>query len=235
MMLAHYLPTGLLGLGLTALMASSCRAWRATSRRSTPCGPTTSTRPTSGRGRPTSTTCGWATSPPCSGSCSAWSAAYAATRFNNIMDMLQLVFAFVNAPAVRDVPAGHVLEARDRARRVLRAADRDDGRGAAPWARAAAGRRPGIKGGFLGAVLHTYPSEMAQNFWTAIFAWTACFVATIVISLRTKRNKRTRSSRPGLLADAAAQGRGARPGTSGRRRSASLVLGLTLVLNMIFW
>jgi SSS family solute:Na+ symporter len=25
-------------------------------------------------------------------------AAYAATRFNNIMDMLQLVFAFVNAP-----------------------------------------------------------------------------------------------------------------------------------------
>ena len=27
---------------------------------------------------------------------------------------------------------------------------------------------PGIKGGWLGAVLHVYPSEMAQNFWTAI-------------------------------------------------------------------
>ncbi len=37
--------------------------------------------------------------------------------------------------------------------------------------------------------LHSYPSEMAQNFWTAIWAWSACFVATIVISLVTARNK----------------------------------------------
>jgi len=28
----------------------------------------------------------------------------------------------------------------------------------------------GIKGGWFGT-LHVYPSEMAQNFWTAIFAW----------------------------------------------------------------
>jgi SSS family solute:Na+ symporter len=27
---------------------------------------------------------------------------------------------------------------------------------------------------------------MAQNFWTAIFAWTTCFVLTIVVSLATK-------------------------------------------------
>jgi SSS family solute:Na+ symporter len=27
---------------------------------------------------------------------------------------------------------------------------------------------------------------MAQNFWTAIFAWTTCFVVTIVASLFTK-------------------------------------------------
>ena len=30
---------------------------------------------------------------------------------------------------------------------------------------------------------------MAQNFWTAIVAWTTCFVATIVISLLTERRK----------------------------------------------
>ena len=35
------------------------------------------------------------------------------------------------------------------------------------------------------AVVHTYPSQMAQNFWTAIFAWTACFVVTILMSLVT--------------------------------------------------
>jgi len=51
------------------------------------------------------------------------------------------------------------------------------------------GATPGLKGGFLGVVLHTYPSEMAQNFWTAIVAWTVCFVATIVISLATRANK----------------------------------------------
>ena len=27
---------------------------------------------------------------------------------------------------------------------------------------------------------------MAQNFWTAIFAWTTCFVVTIVVSLFTQ-------------------------------------------------
>ena len=46
--------------------------------------------------------------------------AYLAANFNNIMDMLQLVFGFVNAPLVRDVFAGDVLETRHRARSVLR-------------------------------------------------------------------------------------------------------------------
>jgi SSS family solute:Na+ symporter len=27
---------------------------------------------------------------------------------------------------------------------------------------------------------------MAQNFWTAIWAWTTCFVVTIVVSLMTR-------------------------------------------------
>ena len=47
----------------------------------------------------------------------------------------------------------------------------------------------GIKGGWLTGSPLMYPSEMAQNFWTAIYAWTTCFVATIVISLVTRRLK----------------------------------------------
>lgn len=35
-------------------------------------------------------------------------------------------------------------------------------------------------------MLPEYPSEMAQNFWTAIFAWTTCFAATIAVSLATR-------------------------------------------------
>ncbi len=39
------------------------------------------------------------------------------------------------------------------------------------------------KGGWLGGVLHTFPSTMAQNFWIAIFAWSTCFLVTVLVSL----------------------------------------------------
>ena len=45
------------------------------------------------------------------------------------------------------------------------------------------------KGGWLGANLHDFPSTMAQNFWLASFAFVACFVLTLVISLATRRTK----------------------------------------------
>ena len=34
--------------------------------------------------------------------------------------------------------------------------------------------------------LYRFPTEMAQNFWMAIVAWTVCFVVTIVVSLVTR-------------------------------------------------
>jgi len=73
--------------------------------------------------------------------------------------------------ALRHVPARHVLEAHHGARRLLRPAHGHGGRGAASCLTLTIGNVAGIKGGFLGSVLHTYPSEMAQNFWTAIVAW----------------------------------------------------------------
>ena len=97
------------------------------------------------------------------------------------------------------------------------------------------GSLAGIKGGFLGPILNTYPSEMAQNFWTAIFAWTSCFVATIVISMVTTRQKSDEDLK-GLVYSLTPRQPDAtllwykRPATLG-----VLVLGLTLVLNIIFW
>jgi SSS family solute:Na+ symporter len=52
----------------------------------------------------------------------------------------------------------------------------------------AAGNTPGIKGAWISPIT-TFPSEMAQNFWLASFAFTACFILTLVISLATKRTK----------------------------------------------
>ena len=38
-------------------------------------------------------------------------------------------------------------------------------------------------------MLAKFPSEMAQNFWLASFAFLACFTLTVSISLATKRTK----------------------------------------------
>jgi solute:Na+ symporter, SSS family len=111
--------------------------------------------------------------------------AYVAAQFNNIMDVLQLVFAFVNAPLLATFLLGMFWK-------------RTTGHGAftgllTGTAAAAlhhgltlpAGAIAGVKGGWLG-VTHTYYSEMAQNFWTAIDAWTVCFVVTILVSFVTR-------------------------------------------------
>jgi SSS family solute:Na+ symporter len=46
------------------------------------------------------------------------------------------------------------------------------------------------KGGWISPV-HTFPSTMAQNFWIAIFAWSSCFVVTILVSLMTPAKPET--------------------------------------------
>jgi SSS family solute:Na+ symporter len=113
-------------------------------------------------------------------------AAYIASQFNNIMDLLQLTMAFVNAPVFATFLLGMFWK-------------RTTGHGAftglATGIAAAAlhhgltlplDNLPGVKGGWI-AITHTYPSEMAQNFWTAIWAWSACFVVTVAVSLVTRR------------------------------------------------
>ena len=188
LMLAHYYPSGILGLGLTALMASfmSGMAGNVTAFNTvftydiyqSYIRPGASDRHYLHVGRLT-TVFGIALSV---------ATAYLATRFNNIMDFLQLVFAFVNAPLFATFLLGMFWK---------RATGHGAFLGLLSGTLAAAlhhglslpaGAAVGIKGGWLGAI-HTYPSEMAQNFWTAIWAWTICFAATVVISLATRRVK----------------------------------------------
>jgi SSS family solute:Na+ symporter len=234
-MLAHYLPTGLLGLGLTALMASfmSGMAGNVTAFNTVWTYDIYQSYIKPGQSDGHYLKVGHAAT--VFGILLSVAAAYATTRFNNIMDMLQLVFAFVNAPLFATFLLGMFWR-------------RTTGHGAffglLTGTMAAAlhhglvlphGAVAGLKGGFLGAVLHTYPSEMAQNFWTAIYAWSACFAATIVISLFTRRKKSDDELKglvyaltPRLTDHELAWYK--RPATLG-----VVVLGLTLVLNVIFW
>jgi solute:Na+ symporter, SSS family len=232
-MLTHYFPTGMLGLGLTALMASfmSGMAGNVTAFNTvwtydiyqTYIHPNATDRHYLTVGR-LATVFGIGLS---------IAAAYVATRFNNIMDMLQLVFAFVNAPLFATFVLGMFWQ-------------RATGHGAfagllAGTAGAALhhgltmplGAVAAVKGGWLG-VVHQYPTEMAQNFWTAIFAWTICFVTTIVVSLMTTAPRSddlvglVYSLTPKPLVDR--RHWYARP-----ELLAGIVLAVTLALNFLFW
>ena len=185
MMLVKLFPSGMLGLGLTALLASfmSGMAGNVTAFNTvwtydlyqSHIRPNASDRHYLWMGR--AATVG--------GIILSIAAAYVAGSFNNIMDLLQLVFAFVNAPLFATFALGMFWK-------------RSTGHGAF-WGLVAGtlgamlhhgltlavGAVPGVKGGYFG-LLHTYPSELAQTFWTAIVAWTTCFVVTIVISLVTR-------------------------------------------------
>ena len=234
-MLAHYLPSGLLGLGLTALMASfmSGMAGNVTAFNTVWTYDIYQSYIKPGQSDRHYLRMGHAAT--VFGIGLSVLAAYATTRFNNIMDMLQLVFAFVNAPLFATFLLGMFWR---------RATGHGAFFGLLLGTLAAAAHHglslpgealPGLKGGFLGTVLRHYPSEMAQNFWTAIVAWTTCFLATIVISLLTQRRK-SDAELTGLVY--ALTPRQSDAGLAWYQRPATLgvvILGLTLVLNIIFW
>ena len=233
-LLAKYLPTGLLGIGFTALMASfmSGMAGNVTAFNTvwtydiyqSYIGKNKSDTHYLWMGR-MATVFGIILSIGC---------AYLASQFNNIMDMLQLVFGFVNAPLFATFLLGMFWK-------------RATGHGAF-WGllggtgsaaifhglALAKGNLPGIKGGWLSPQFHFY-NEMGQNFYMALVAWTACFVLTIVISLATARNKSDEELK-GLVYSLTPRPKAEnepwymQPVTVG-----VIVLAATVVLNVIFW
>lgn len=124
-------------------------------------------------------------------------AAYIASLFGNIMDFLQTIFSLINAPLFAVIFLGMFWK-------------RTTGHAAFS----------GLLGGFLIALIHhgltipagadtlfkggwlhvvyQYPVEMAQNFWTAIFAFSSATIITVVLSLLT-RQKKTDSDLVGLV------------------------------------
>ena len=115
-------------------------------------------------------------------------AAYFANRYSNAMDVVQLCFGFVNAPVFATFLLGMFWK-------------RTTGTGAFYGLilgiltsaafhslTIAQGNLPGVKGGYLN-VAHIFPSEMAQNFWLASFAFTACLIFTVAISIATSQRK----------------------------------------------
>ncbi len=260
-MLAHYFPPGLLGLGLTALMASfmSGMAGNVTAFNTvwtydlyhSYVKKDASDQHLLWVGRMTTVF----------GILASVGTAYLASHFNNIMDFLQLVFAFVNAPlfatfllgmfwrratghaAFFGLLSGTVAAAVHHGLtlpKVSIVAALSSLRVSVPPDLASVSGEvlqgaAGIKGGWLHHLAHVYPSEMAQNFWTAIWAWSVCFVVTIAISVLTRRTKSDEELK-GLVYSLTARPKAEAVAWYKRPVELGLVvLVLTIVLNVIFW
>ena len=232
-LLARYLPSGVLGIGLTALIASfmSGMAGNVTAFNTvwtydlyqSYLAPGRSDRHYFWMGHVATV----------AGVLLGIVTAYLASAFNNIMDLLQLVFGFVNAPLFATFLLGMFWK---------RATGHGAFFGLLGGTVCAAvfhglsmpsGATPGLKGAWI-APDFVFRSEMGQNFYVAIVAWSACFILTVLISLVTRPNKSDAELR-GLVYSLTPRPRETedrwyrKPVVVG-----SLVLAVTLLLNLVF-
>ena len=185
-MLLHFFPTGILGLGLTALLASfmSGMAGNVTAFNTVW---TYDIYQAYINQRGSDAHYLWmGRMATIGGIALSIGAAYLVTGFNNIMDALQLIFALVNAPLFATFLLGMFWK-------------RTTGHGAFcglisgtlaalvhhGLTLPADAATPGIHGAWI-HLLHVYPSDLAQDFWTAIVAFAVNFIVTIAVSLATE-------------------------------------------------
>lgn len=239
MLLKHYLPAGVLGVGITALLASFMSGmagnvsafntvWTYDIYQSY-IRPATNDAASDARhylrvGR-LATIFGVLVS---------IAAAYLAGLFGNIMDFLQTIFSMINAPLFAVIFLGMF------------------------WKRSTAnGAFAGLLGGFLVALahhgltapegattlvkggwltlIHTYPVEMAQNFWTAIYACASATLITVTLSLVTRREK-TDEELKGLVYSLTPKiSEGNIPWLKRTNTLALFVLIIFVILSVLFW
>jgi solute:Na+ symporter, SSS family len=234
LMLKHYFPNGILGLGLTALMASFMSGMAGNVTAFNTVWTYDIYQSYIVKDQTDSHYLWMGRMATVGGTLLSILTAYMAGHFNNIMDMLQLVFAFVNAPLFATFLLGMFWK-------------RTTGHGAffglLSGTLAAAlhhgltmpvGAESLFKGGWLGHVLHVYPSEMAQNFWTAIWSWSTCFGLTILISLFTRRTKTDEELRGLVYSLTERHAEGHLPWYRRPAYLGLVILAVALVLNLIF-
>lgn len=181
-LIAHYYPTGLLGVGITALLASfmSGMAGNVTAFN------TVFTFDIyQAYIKKDGTDAHYLTVGKMAavfGILASIGTAYITAGFNNLNDFLQLVFSFVNAPLFATFALGMFWK-------------RTTGHGAfwgllmgtlAAAAFHGLTLAEGDKGGWLGTHFYEFHSAMGQAFAVATVAFVACFIVTILVSLFTR-------------------------------------------------
>jgi SSS family solute:Na+ symporter len=161
-------------------------------------------------------------------------AAYLASLFGNIMDFLQTIFSMINAPLFAVIFLGMFWK-------------RTTGHAAFTGLLAGffialihhgitvpEGADTLVKGGWI-CNCHVYPVEMSQNFWTAIYACTTATIITVSLSFMTKQTK-SDDELKGLVYSLTP--RHVEHGVPWYQRSttlALLVLTIATILTIMFW
>ena len=239
-LLKHYLPTGVLGLGITALLASFMSGmagnvsafntvWTYDIYQSY-IRPRTGNDEEDGKhylkvGRIATVF----------GILLSIASAYIASKFGNIMDFLQTIFSMINAPLFAVIFLGMFWK-------------KTTGHAAFTGLLTGflmallhhgltvpAGASTLVKGGWI-AALHTYPVEMAQNFWTAIIAFAVSTLVTVGLTFVT-RQTRSEDDLRGLVYSLTPRELSDKhlPWHERPAGLAILVFVICLILTIIFW
>jgi SSS family solute:Na+ symporter len=182
MLLGHYYPTGMLGVGLTALIASfmSGMAGNVTAFNAVWTYDIYQAHIKKDGTDDHYLTVGKITTVV--GILLSIATAYLAREFNNIMDLLQLIFGFINAPLFATFMLGMFWKRTTSAGAFFGLIMGTLGATLTHGLTVAEG-----KGGWLiGEPLHEFASGMGHAFFIAIMSWSICFMVTLLVSLITK-------------------------------------------------
>lgn len=219
LVMAHYLPNGVLGLAITALLASfmSGMAGNVTAFNAVWTYDIYGTYIK--KGQPDEHYLKMGKYATVFGVLISIGTAYIVKSFPNLMDYMQLIFSFFNAPLFATFLLGMFWA------------------GATAW-----GGFFGLLAGIIAAAVHYllykigiihYASEMANNFYQAWWAWLTAFLMTIAVSLFTR--KRNPQELVGLVYSLTPKSKDyvrllTRPEVWG-----SIALVAAFILNIIFW
>jgi SSS family solute:Na+ symporter len=233
-MILNYFPNGLLGLALTALMASFMSGMAANVTAFNTVWTYDLYSQMSGGKKTDSQLLNMGKLATIVGIILAMGCALIAAKYNNIMAILQLVFGFVNAPLFATFLLGMFTKRSNNAGAFWGLLI---GTGTAvafhglSWV---TGNTPGVKGAWIAQVFE-YPKDMSQSFMVAIVAFSVTFVVNAGLSLTSARNK-SDEELAGLvysLTPKQLSGHEAwimRPAVLG-----TIVMIAAIILNYIFW
>jgi SSS family solute:Na+ symporter len=233
-MILHYFPNGLLGLALTALMASFMSGMAANVTAFNTVWTYDLYSQMTGGKKTDRQLLNMGKVATIAGIILAMGCALIAAKYNNIMAILQLVFGFVNAPLFATFLLGMFTKRSNNAGAFWGLLI---GTGTAvvfhglSWV---TGNAPGVKGAWISQVFE-YPKDLSQSFMVAIVAFSVTFVINAGLSLASGRNK-TDEELAGLVYSLTPKQLSGhetwimRPAVLG-----TIVMIAVIVLNIIFW